>query len=141
MGPEQAEFLIGQGVSPRSIMIGHMCGNPSLQYQMGVLSQGVHIGFDRFGIELFLPDRVRTAALIGLLGVGYADRIMLSQDFIACSSGRGGRLPEEVGRQLAHWSFVNIFLNILPALKQAGITEGQIRTMMIDNPRRLFGGE
>lgn len=141
MGPEQAEFLIGQGVRPRSIMIGHMCGNPSLQYQMGVLSQGVYIAFDRFGIELFLSDRVRTAALIGLLGVGYADRIMLSQDFIACSSGRGGRLPEEGGRQLAHWSFVNIFRNILPALKQAGITEGQIRTMMIDNPRRLFSGE
>ena len=141
MGPEQAAFLIGQGVNPRSIMIGHMCGNSSLHYQMGVLSQGVSIAFDRFGIELFLPDRVRTATLIGLLGVGYADRIMLSQDFIACSSGRGGRLPEELRWHQANWSFTNIFRNILPALKQAGITDGQIRTMMVDNPRRLFSGE
>ncbi len=141
MGPEQAEFLIGQGVNPKSIMIGHMCGNPSLQYQMAVLSQGVSIGFDRFGIEMFLLDRVRTASLIGLLGVGYADRIMLSQDFIACSSGRGGRLPEEGSRQLANWSFTNIFRNILPALRQAGVTDEQIKTMMVDNPRRLFGRE
>jgi len=141
MGPEQAKLLIDEGVNPKRIMIGHMCGNSSLQYQLSVLSQGVNISFDRFGIELFLPDKVRTATLIGLLGLGYTDRIMLSHDFMACTSGRGGRLPEEVARTLTNWSFIHIFRNIIPALKQAGITDEQIRAMMIDNPRRLLGGE
>jgi len=78
--------------------------------------------------------------LIGLLGVGYEDRIMLSHDYIGCSSGRGGKLPEEGLRQIANWSYVNVFRNIIPALKEAGITDVQIKTMMVDNPRRLLSG-
>jgi phosphotriesterase-related protein len=138
MGPEQAELLIGEGGDPKKIMIGHMCGNGSLEYQKSVLNKGVSIAFDRFGIELFVPDKIRIATLVGLLGKGFTDRIMLSQDFIGCTSGRGGRLPEESQQKQAHWSPVHIFRNIIPALKQAGITDEQIRTMMIDNPRRLF---
>jgi phosphotriesterase-related protein len=131
MGPEQAGILTGEGADPKKIMIGHMCGNPSLQYQIDVLNTGVNIAFDRFGLELFVPDRVRTAALAGLIGIGYTDRIMLSQDFMAVSFGRGGVRLEELARQVANWSFVNIFKNIIPALKKAGIT---------DNPRRLLCG-
>jgi phosphotriesterase-related protein len=43
--------------------------------------------------------------------------------------------------QVANWSYSHIFHNIIPALKKTGITDEQIRTMMIDNPRRLLGGE
>ncbi len=140
MGPEQAALLIGEGVDPKRIMIGHMCGNPSLKYQMKVLDQGVNIAFDRLGIEMFLPDKIRIAMLISLLGVGYEERIMLSHDYIACSSGRGGVLPEEGRRQIANWSYVHVFRDIIPALKEAGVTDPQIRTMMVDNPRRLLSG-
>ena len=138
MGPEQAALLVGEGVDPKRIMIGHMCGNPSLKYQMDVLSQGVNIAFDRFGLEMFLPDKIRIATLIGLLGSGYEDRVMLSHDFIGCSSGRGGVMPEEGRRLTANWSFVHVLRDIIPALKTAGITDAQVRTMMVDNPRRLL---
>jgi phosphotriesterase-related protein len=141
MGPEQAEILTAEGADPRRVMIGHMCGNPSIGYQVSVLDKGVNIAFDRFGLELFVPDRVRTAALAGLLGIGFADRIMLSQDFIASSFGRGGKRPDELSKQVANWSPVNIFKNILPALKKAGVTDAQINTMTIENPRRLLAGE
>ncbi len=141
LGPEQAEILIGEGLSPQRIMIGHMCGNPSLQYQMDVLEKGVNISFDRFGIETFLPDRVRIATLTGLLGVGYKDRIMLSQDFMCIVSGRGGKLPEEVGKKTAGWSPTHIFQDILPVLRSASVSEEQIRAMLIENPRRLLCGE
>ncbi len=138
MGPEQAALLIGEGADPDRIMIGHMCGNPSLEYQMKVLDQGVNIAFDRLGIELFLPDKIRIATLIGLLGSGFEDRLMLSHDHIACSSGRGGKLPEEGLRPIANWSYIHVFRDIIPALKKAGITEAQVRKMMVDNPKRLL---
>jgi phosphotriesterase-related protein len=140
MGPEQADLLISEGVSPQKIMIGHMCGNPSLDYQKDVLSRGAYIAFDRFGLDMFVPDQVRIATLIGLLAMGYADRIMMSQDFIACGYGRGGRPPEEETKKVVNWSFTNIFRNIIPALKKAGISDDQIKTMMIDNPKRLLSG-
>ncbi len=138
MGPEQADLLISEGANPRKIVIGHMCGNPSMSYQLDVLSRGVYIAFDRFGIEMLLSDQVRTAVLIGLLGLGYADRIMISHDCAASTYSRGGRMPMEEAVKFKNWSFTNIFRNILPALKKAGVTEDQIQTMMVDNPRRFL---
>jgi phosphotriesterase-related protein len=34
----------------------------------------------------------------------------------------------------------HLFKNIIPDLKQAGINEDKIKTILIDNPRRLFAG-
>jgi phosphotriesterase-related protein len=67
-----------------------MCGNRSIPYQESVLDKGVYISFDRFGIEAIMPDAVRTATLVSLLGMGYAGRVMLSHDRIGCTLGRGG---------------------------------------------------
>jgi len=142
MGQEQADILIGAGADPAKIMIGHMCGNSSLQYQLGVLGKGVSIAFDRFGLERLLPDSVRTATLLELLGLGYADKIMLSHDFAASGFGRALPRPDENERKLlANRSMTNIFKNIIPALKKANVTDSQIETMLIDNPRRLLSGE
>jgi phosphotriesterase-related protein len=138
MGPEQTDVLLSEGADPGKIQCGHMCGNPSLEYHLSVLKKGVNIAFDRFGIEYFLPDSVRTANLISLLQAGYADRILLSQDFISCGFGRGGAMPPEEAKLFVNWSFTNIFRNIIPTLKKAGVTDRQIHTMMVDNPRRLF---
>ena len=140
MGPEQADLLIGEGANPNHIMIGHMDFNPSLQYQLNTLSRGVNIGFDRVGLEQVVSDKVRIAMLVGLLGVGYTDRIMLSHDFTCSAAGRGGKPPAEVLQISPNASFTNIFRIILPALKQAGITDAQIKSLMVINPRRLFEG-
>ncbi|MFX1236767.1 MAG: phosphotriesterase, partial [Promethearchaeota archaeon] len=140
MGPEQADLLINEGVNPRKIMIGHMCGNTSLEYQTEVLKKGVYIAFDRFGIEMIVPDQARITTLIALLEMGYGDRLMISQDFIGCGHGRGGRLPEEQMKTIINWSYTNIFRNIIPTLKKAGISDSQIKTMTNDNPRRFLNG-
>jgi len=140
MGPEQAEILTAEGMDPQRIMIGHMCGNSSLPYQKEVLGKGVNIAFDRFGIEIFVSDAVRIKTLMALLGEGFAGNIMLSQDHVVASFGRGGLWPEHMLPQVANWSYAHIFQTIIPALKKAGVTDGQIASMMVDNPRRLLGG-
>lgn len=140
LGPGQADLLIGEGVSPEKIVIGHMCGNPSIAYQMDVLRRGVYIALDRFGIEMLISDQARTALLIGLLGMGYAKQILISQDCTAATHSRGGRMPVDELMKFKNWSFTNIFQNILPALKKAGVTDEQIQAMMVDNPRRFLAG-
>ncbi|HPD55753.1 MAG TPA: hypothetical protein P5294_05420 [Smithellaceae bacterium] len=141
MGPEQADILISEGAAPEKITIGHMCGNASLDYHLDVLKRGVYIAFDRFGIEMKIKDQTRVATLIGLLEKGYANRILLSHDCMAAVYGRGGRMPMEEAIKFKNWSFTNIFTNILPALKNAGISDEQIKTMMVDNPRRFLSGD
>lgn len=140
MGPEQASLLIEEGVNPQSIVIGHMCGNPSMSYQTDVLSRGVYIAFDRLGIDSFVPDATRVATLTALIGMGYTNRIMLSHDFSVCRLGRGGVLPDEERQKTRNWSLKHLFTNILPALRQAGISDEQIRVMTVDNPKRFLSG-
>jgi len=140
MGPEQADILISEGVDPKRIMIGHMCGNANLQYHVAVLQKGVYIAFDRLGIEIFLPDTLRRACLVGLIGIGFVDQIMLSQDYVPQFLGRPMVVPDFVLPLLSNWSHTHIFKNVIPDLKQAGITEDQVQTMLVGNPLRLFAG-
>jgi phosphotriesterase-related protein len=141
MGPEQADLLISEGADPKRVVIGHMCGNADLKYHLAVLEKGVNIAFDRLGIDILFPDELRKACLIALLGIGYADRIMLSQDCWAYRLGRPYEFPDAVKPLLANWSYVHVFKNIIPALREAGVSENKINTLMVENPRRLFGGE
>jgi phosphotriesterase-related protein len=140
MGPEQAALLIGEGVNPERIVIGHMCGNANLQYQMSVIDKGVFVGFDRWGIESLFPDKLRKATALGLLGLGFADRIVLSQDCNAHYMGRKMVWPDSIQALMANWSYVHIFKNIIPQLKHAGITDAQVKQMLVENPKRIFGG-
>ena len=138
-GPEQAALLIGAGGNPKRIMIGHMCGNTDMDYILRTLEQGVFIGFDRFGIEGVVgtpTDKRRTACLIGLVGLDYTDRILLSQDYVNYWLGRPGMAELAPDIRPTH-----LFESVLPILRKAGITETQIRTMMVENPRRLLTGE
>lgn len=140
MGPEQAALLTSEGVDPAKIVIGHMCGNANLQYQMAVLEKGVSVGFDRWGINFLFPDNLRKATLLGLLGLGFADRVVLSHDFSAKWLGRPYNIPDFIVEIIKDWSYTHLFKNIIPQLKQAGITDEQIGLMMVENPRRIFGG-
>ena len=138
-GPEQAALLLAEGADPKRIMIGHMCGNTDMDYLLRTLEQGVFIGFDRFGIEGVVgtpTDKRRIACLIGLLGLGYVDRIMLSQDYVNCWLGRPGMSKLAPDIQPTH-----LFEKVLPVLRKAGITDAEIRMMMVENPRQLLTGD
>lgn len=141
MGPEQADLLISEGADPKRMAIGHMCGNADLKYHLSVLEKGVYIAFDRLGIDMLFPDKLRKACLMGLLGIGYADKILLSQDYWPYWLGRTFELPQPAKPLLANWSYVHVFKDIIPALKEAGVSNDKINTMMVENPRRLFDGE
>lgn len=138
MGVEQAALLTGEGVRPDKIVIGHMCGNSSLDYQKSVLDKGVNVGFDRWGLNFIHPDDQRMETILGLLREGFAGHIVLSQDCNARWLGRPVQLPDFVKPLIENWSYTHIFKDILPALKKAGVTEEQVRQMLVDNPQRIF---
>jgi phosphotriesterase-related protein len=138
MGPEQADLLISEGVTPGRIMVGHMCGSADLKYHTSVLEKGVYIAFDRLGLEVIHSDAIRKACIIGLISIGYADRIMLSHDSVMRMLGRS--IEEAKSLLLPNWVPTHIFENIIPALHKSGVTAEKIRLMMVDNPRRLFAG-
>ncbi|MCL6437007.1 MAG: phosphotriesterase-related protein [Rubrobacteraceae bacterium] len=142
--PDQAELLISEGADPRRIQIGHMDGNTDISYHLATLEHGVNIAFDRFGLQGLVgmpPDEMRLACVVGLLGLGHTDSILLSHDTVNHWLGRPLSFPEEVQKLVANWHITHLFENVVPRMKKAGITDEQIRTIFEENPRRLFDPE
>jgi phosphotriesterase-related protein len=48
--------------------------------------------------------------------------------------------PEELTATVPRWSFFHILNDVVPALKKRGVTDGEIHTMLVENPRRFFEG-
>jgi phosphotriesterase-related protein len=137
MGREQLQIFASEGVELQRVIIGHSCGSADLRYHTDMLDRGCTLGFDRFGLEILQPDRLRVAALIGLLGIGFHDQIVLSHDTVWCWRGRALPLPESI---VPNWKPTHVLTNIVPTLREAGVPQAKIDAMLISNPRRLLGG-
>ncbi|NHM31243.1 phosphotriesterase family protein [Neobacillus terrae] len=143
MGPEQARFLIEHGADPSKIIIGHMCGNTNPEYHKETVDQGVRIGFDRFGIQGMVGapfDQERVQVLLALLKEGYEDQIMLAHDTVNIWLGRPPVMNEQLTKIMENWQPTHIFSNILPQLRENGVTEKQIDKMIGENAKALFSG-
>jgi phosphotriesterase-related protein len=84
-----------------------------------------------------IPDRERLAVLIGLLGIGFERQLVLSHDTVWCWRGRAPKLPPDL---LPLWKPTYVFETIVPKLKEAGVSQAKIETMLVENPRRYFAG-
>lgn len=134
-GLEQQSIFKEEGVDLTRVIIGHSGDTTDIHYLEKLISSGSYIGMDRFGIDVLLPfeDRVNTVAK--LCELGQADKMVLSQD----ASCFMDALPEaSVPVILPNWHYLHIHNDVIPALKQRGVTDQQIRTMLVDNPRRIF---
>ena len=137
-GPRQVEIFIEEGVEPERIQIAHTGDTDDLDYIERLLDTGVFVGMDRYGLEIFLPMEQRNATVTALLERGYAERMFLSQDFCATLDW----YPAEVATQMMEagaakgWSMTLIFEEVIPALRESGMTDEQLETMMVSNPKR-----
>jgi phosphotriesterase-related protein len=137
MGVEQAELLLANGAKPGKIMIGHIEGSTDLRYHLKVLETGVSIGFDRFGLEGYTgspSDAVRVACIVALVRSGHGSQLMLSHDSIYNWIGK----PLDVTSP-SHPEI--IFRDIVPAFQKAGLTEAEVDTLLIENPKRFLASD
>jgi phosphotriesterase-related protein len=130
------DFLTQRGVDPTRVVIAHAGDSNDLDYLRSMADRGATLGCDRYGIEHFnpTPDRIRT--LIALAAEGYADRIHLSHDS-ACFYDFMFANPPFADE---HPDLLRISRSLLPALRDAGVTQAQIDQMMVANPRSFFSG-
>jgi phosphotriesterase-related protein len=134
-GPRQIEIFEEEGVELSKLQIAHTGDSDDLGYIEGLLERGVWIGLDRYGLEIFLPYERRQATAKALLERGYAERIFLSADSCATLD----YYPAPVIEQLIQsglakdWTIRMVPERVLPELREAGMTEAQERTMMVDN--------
>jgi phosphotriesterase-related protein len=141
-GPRQIEIFEEEGADLARVQIAHTGDTDDLDYIERLLDKGVFIGMDRYGLDLFLPTEKRNATVLALLERGYADRMFLSQDYCASFDW----YPPEVVEQLekagaaTNWSMTFVFDQVIPALREAGMTDQQLQTMLVENPKRWLAG-
>jgi phosphotriesterase-related protein len=144
-GPRQVEIFLEEGVAPEKIQIAHTGDTDDLDYIERLLDTGVYIGMDRYGLDVYLPTDRRNATVLELLRRGYAERMFLSQDFaIPIAAGLDWYPPEmveqfEAAGAATDWSMTFLFEGVIPALREGGMTDEQLETMMVENPRRWLG--
>jgi phosphotriesterase-related protein len=134
-GLEQQRIFADEGVDLTRVVIGHSGDTTDLNYLEELIGNGSYIGMDRFGADVFLPfeDRVNTVA--AMCERGHADKMVLSHD----ASCFIDWLPEEVVPVvLPNWHYLHIHNDVIPALKERGVTEEQLSTMLVGNPRKIF---
>jgi phosphotriesterase-related protein len=141
LGLEQLAIFAEEGVAPQHVIVGHTGDTSNLAYHASIMDKGAYVGCDRFGLEMILSDRLRLATVIGLCGVGYEKQIVLSHDSVGCFKGRAMALSAALQPLIANWQPTHLFKNLIPRMKEAGVSDAKIKTMLVDNPRRWFAGE
>jgi phosphotriesterase-related protein len=139
-GLEQMRIFAEEGVDPAKIQIAHTGDTDDLDYIEKLLETGCWIGMDRYGLDIFLPTERRNATVLALLERGYADRMFLSQDY--CSTIDW--FPLEVqdylkANEVPKWSMTFLFEEVIPELRERGMSEEQLDQMMVDNPKQWLG--
>jgi phosphotriesterase-related protein len=134
-GLEQQAIFAEEGVDLTRVVIGHSGDTTDIGYLEELIGAGSYLGMDRFGVDAFLGFEERVATVATMCERGHADKMVLSHD----ASCYFDALPEEtLPVALPNWHYLHIHNDVIPALKQRGVTDEQLTTMLVDNPRTIF---
>jgi phosphotriesterase-related protein len=136
-GREVVRVLREEGADLAKVVLGHSGDSTDLDYLTELADTGCLLGMDRFGLNLITSFEDRVGTVAALCERGYADRMVLSHD-AACYIDWFP--PGTVERFAPAWHYRHVFDDVLPALRDRGVTDDQIDTMLVANPRRYFGG-
>ncbi|GAB2871317.1 phosphotriesterase family protein [Streptomyces mayteni] len=134
-GLPQQKILAEEGVDLRHVIIGHSGDTDDLDYLRELMDAGSTIGMDRFGLDNFTPHEKRVRIVADLVADGYADRMVLSHD---CPCFIDYFTQEDMAATLPDWDYTHLHRRVIPALLELGVTEDDMRQMLVDNPRRYF---
>ena len=135
------EIIQAGGGDLRKVYLSHMdvtCHD--IKYHSRIIdTYDVVLDYDNFGWEYFsdsfypgayegLSDGDRVRGIAQLVKSGYEKHLMLSND--VCTKTQL--------RRFGGYGYSHIVRDILPSLKYLGLSEKQIRTMVVETPKRIF---
>jgi phosphotriesterase-related protein len=134
-GLDQQRVFAEEGVDLSRVIIGHSGDTTDLDYLEELIAAGSYLGMDRFGLDNIASFDDRVDIVARMCERGHAGKMVLAHD----ASCYLDWLPEALlPAALPNWHFLHIHTDVLPALRQRGVTEEQITTMLVDNPRAIF---
>ncbi len=132
---EQIDVLTRNGVPTKKIIIGHLAVEPAAKGRVyGVAEKGVYLGIDCIGYQyekvVAMKDAEKAKFVKELIDRGHLRQITISQDMI-----------RKLLLKYYHGiGYDYLLLKFVTMLKEAGVTEEEIKTLLIENPREVFAG-
>lgn len=123
-----------EGVEPERIVLGHSGDSTDVDHLSVLAEAGFVLGMDRFGIHAGTTFEQRCDTVVELCRRGFADRMVLSQD-AACYIDW---IDPEALQLMPQWHYLHIHDDVLPYLRDHGVTDEQLTAMLVDVPRRYF---
>jgi phosphotriesterase-related protein len=131
---EVLDILFQEGAKPDRVVLAHMDSTlrPGLTYHRELLSRGVSIIYDGFGMEWDFPslglrtpsDEDRVNAVVELVASDFINQLLLSQDVctkihLAFYGGPG---------------YSHLITRVLPMLLERGLSDSELTTIVKTNP-------
>ena len=138
-GPRQLEIFKQEGVDMAKVHVAHCGDTDDVSYIESLIEEGVYVGLDRYGLEMYLPMDRRNATAATLLEHGHAERLIISQDFCASIDWFPAEAAEsfEAAGAIRNWSMTLVFDEVVPDLRERGaMDDASYNTVFVENPRR-----
>jgi phosphotriesterase-related protein len=132
VGLDQLAVFEAEGADLTRVVIGHADSYPDGAYHRAIVDRGATVEFDFLGMSFTPLERHGEGRIVesicDLLARGHVERILLSQD--VCHDSQLTRYGGN--------GYTYLVDTFLPRLREAGVSDDEIRTITIDNPRRLL---
>jgi phosphotriesterase-related protein len=145
-GEQQAAIFEQEALDPRMVCIGHSDESADFDYLAGLARRGYTLGVDHlfYGLPSMgggsndSPTWQDRAAMVKkLIDAGLNDRIFLANDWMfGVTIAPTGTIDVLNERNPSGYVF-NV-RNTIPYLREIGVTDAQIRTITVTNPRIFF---
>lgn len=136
----QVEVLLDEGVDPSRVLISHLDAAYSLDFDrdLRIAKRGFYIGYDHIGTDpdwspqpYAMKDERRVELVTRMIAAGQLERIVIACDTNAWSIGLAHR-------QTPRHTLAHLLVGFAPMLRAAGVSDDQVRTMLVETPRKFL---
>ncbi len=145
---KQVELFLDEKLDPERIIIGHLDAPTAIDLERDkeFCRKGIYVGYDHIGFEAWsmmhyaIPDARRVKLVKAMVEAGFVERVLISLDVSSWGLGYKHppvryRLP---ARGSAYHNYGHLDRYFVPMLRQAGISEDDVHTIQVKNPRRVI---
>lgn len=131
IGLPQLDLLSEEGVDLSRVVVGHCDTYADRSYHLAILEKGAYVEYDTIRGSWDFETKRQLKMVLDMVEQGYIDRLLLSQDlavdkFYTAYGGNG---------------YTFVVSKFAALLRDAGLSEAQLRQLLVDNPRRMLTGE
>jgi len=152
-GDVQQDIFAANGADLGRVLIGHQDEQADVAEMRKLAERGTFVGMDRIGLEILAPDIRRADHVAELVRSGFTSQLCLSQDHICTLTAPRtsywvppeNRAQREAFREALQWQttkrpYTYLVTDFVPMLRERGVSDADVETMLVDNPRRLLTG-